>query len=130
MRTQEEILTRMAERRKYDLYGFEVDEYFLGLDYEHAKPYTEETSCEWGTPMTKEKLLEHAKNYMPFAFGKAHDKRGISANRAVMHYIAWLWLLEEDKLCKKVENELETNYHDYGIPILNMICDHFGWEKC
>ena len=129
MRTQEEILERIESRKEDDMLGFEVYEYINALDFDHAKPYLVPgvTAEQWKVE-TKEDTLKRAKEYMPFAIGKAEDQRGISANRSIMHYIAWLWLLEEDSLLQKVEYEYETNYHSYGMPILEMIQEHFGWR--
>jgi len=45
MRTQEEIVKRISERKKNDMFGWEFDGYIRRLDYEHAKPFFEE-DCE------------------------------------------------------------------------------------
>ena len=65
-------------------------------------------------------------DYMEFAFDKAHDERGISANRSINHMIAWSWLSGDDELNQAIEHEYETNYHSYSLEILRMICEKLG----
>jgi hypothetical protein len=127
MRSQEDIVKRFEERKDDDLLGFEITEYIFAMDLGHAAPYLNDGVIDWKAE-TKEETLEKAKKYMSFAAGKAEDERGISANRSIQHYIAWLWLLEEDDLLEWVVHEYDTNYHDYGIHILRMIQKHFGWS--
>ena len=128
MRTQDEIVNRYEERKDGDPLGFEIDEYLVAMDFEHAKPYlvADADPMKWET-RTRDPV-EKMKEYMPFAIGKAEDQRGISANRSIQHYIAWLWLEGEEELLAKVEQMYETNYHDYGMPILMLIKEHFGWQ--
>jgi hypothetical protein len=66
--------------------------------------------------------------YMSFAFEKARGERGISANRSIMHYIAWIWLNSEDEFATEIDTDFEENYHSYGISILKKICKHYGWD--
>jgi hypothetical protein len=126
MRSQEEILERIKERDADDLLGFEWFEYVYALDLKHAITFLEHPNQDW-KPKTPDEIKTRMKDYMPFAIKKAETERGISANRSIMHYIAWLWLVEEDDLLAKVDHEYETNYHSFGLPILKMIDDHFGW---
>jgi hypothetical protein len=128
MRSQSDIVERLEARIKNDPLGFEITEYIFSMDFDHAKPYLKDGVTDWKAE-TKEETFAKAKKYMSFAIGKAEDERGISANRSIQHYIAWLWLLEEDALLEKVEHEYDTNYHDYGIDILRMIEKHFRWGK-
>jgi len=125
MRSQDDIVRRFEERKNDDPFGFEVTEYIYAMDLEHATPYLNEGVTDWKAE-TKDETLAKAIKYLTFAFGKAEDERGISANRSIQHYIAWLWLLEEDDLLKRVKHEYDTNYHAYGIHILHMIGDHFS----
>ena len=130
MRTQDEIITRIGERREHDFLGFEIDEYILCLDFAHAGPYLKDGATEenWAGATDVLPPVERMQAYMEFAWGKANDERGISANRSVLHYIAWLWLTEEDEPLAKVEHMYDTDYHYYGKPILEIVCDHFGWD--
>ena len=126
---QEQIVQRIKDRQGSDMLGFETDMYLVRLDFEHAREFIKDsvTAEEWGEPRTKN-LTDVMLDYITFAFEKANDERGISANRSIMHYIAWLWLAEEDELLRRVEWEYKNNYHSYGKPILIMICEHFEWD--
>ena len=131
MRTQEEIVARIQERRPGDMFGFEVDVYFNYLDFEHAKTYlkpdTEATATNWEMS-DLDRVLVSMKEYMPFAWDKANDSRGISAVRSIKHFIAWIWLLGDDEFANVVETQLNTNYRFYGKEILISICAKYGWD--
>lgn len=130
-RTQQEILDRIEDRKEDDMFGWEWHEYVGCLDFEHAKPFLKDGADpdNWEfTPPTSEALREKMLDYMDFAWDKACGERGISANRSIMHYVAWVWLEGDNKFAKRVEQEWDLNYHEYGKPILRMICDHYGWD--
>lgn len=131
MRTQEEILERIKARKPMDPLGFEINDYVNRLSFDNAKPWlkAEVTEDEWKEFQDSQlPPIEQMQDYMEFAWGKANDMRGISANRSISHCLAWLWLAEEDKFLAKVELEYDTNYHYYGKPILEMVCDYFSWD--
>ena len=128
MRTQDEITARIKAREEADPFGFERGAYVVYLDYKHVQPYLRAGVTEEEWQSEEETPVEIMHDYMHFAWGKANDCRGLSANRSIMHCIAWLWLAEEDELLAHVEHEYNTNYCYYGKPILEMICDHFGWD--
>lgn len=131
MRTQDEIVKRIETRKGSDPLCFEVNEYIDYLDFDHVQPFLKEgvTEQDWQEATTKVNApIERVHDYMPFAWGKANDERGISANRSIMHCLAWLWLAEEDEFLAQVERQYNVNYHFYGKPILEMICEHFGWD--
>ena len=125
MRTQEEIIERIYERTMNDLFGLETSEYIYYLDFDHAKPFLKEGTTPDQWKAADKTPIEKIKDYMPFAWEKANACRGISANRSIMHIIAWLWLAEEQELLDWVEREYE-NYEFYGKAILEKVCDHFG----
>jgi len=130
MRTQNEIVKRIEARKGDDPLCFEVNEYIDCLDFNHARQFLKDgvTEQDWQEAVaTIGPPVKRMRDYMEFAWGKANNCRGISANRSVMHCIAWLWLAGEDVLLARVEDEY-CNYHFYGKPILEMICDHFDWD--
>ena len=131
MRTQDEIVKRIEARRQADPLCFEIDEYIVRLDFAHAQPLIKDgvTEQEWNRETDSLNApVERMHSYMEFAWNKANNCRGISANRSILHYIAWLWLAEEDELLMQVEDEFNGNYHFYGKPILEIICEHFSWD--
>lgn len=127
MRTQDEIVARFNERKGDDFFGFEVGEYLNALTWDNAKALykdgSEMTAEKFGEPnlVTDEAVREQMAEYVDFAYEKINNERGISANRTIQHYIAWLWLAGEDDLLKWVEDEYEHNYHGYGRHIVDRI---------
>jgi hypothetical protein len=127
-RTQAEIVERIEARKDDDFFGFEIGDYIVRLDYDHAKPYLKDdvTREEWET--TDLDPLQEAKEYVEFAFEKARGQRGISASRSLCHYIAWIWLSGDDAFAAEVLKMSSTDYAPYGIPVLKHICNKYGWE--
>ena len=122
MRTQEEILKRIERRKKHDFFNFETPYYIYALTYENAQKYLkpEFDGKDW-KPSVEEDTRKEAIEYMPFAWEKANNCRGVSASRSISHYIAWLWLLGENF------DDIE-DYEYYGKPQLIRICEHFGLD--
>lgn len=132
--TQDEIVARFKDRQPNDMLGFEVGEYVGYMDYDHAKPFLKEgvTSEEWSKdrePHTREILLKVMKDYMAFAWDKANNCRGISANRSIMHYIAWSWLAGDREFSAEVDRLMDEEYEFYGKNILVKICEFYGWDS-
>lgn len=125
MRTQEEILQRFNNRKNDDMLGFEVNVYLSYLDYDHVKPFLKEGTTEVGwtpNPTDKESIKKQMIDYLEFAWGKANNCRGISANRSIMHYQAWFWMIGEDEIA----DHLMDDYKYYGKPQLETICEYLG----
>lgn len=130
MKTQEEILARFNERKTEDFFGFECNEYLGYLDFAHVKPFLKDgiTPEQWN-PNSPEptKVIAKMLDYMPFAWEKANNCRGISANRSISHFIAWTWLIDE-KFSAEIEKMFNSEYQHYGKEILVMICNHYNWD--
>ena len=122
MRTQQEILERIKKRQVDDIFGFEFPYYVDALEFDNAKEFLkpEVSQSDWKVK-TLEDIRQEAIEYMSFAWDKANNCRGISANRSIMHYQAWLWLLGEDW-----GDTLMDEYEYYGKPQLEKICKYFG----
>ena len=128
MKTTQEILARIAEIEADDMFGFQKGDLLAFLPYDVAKPFLNEemTQDKWATivrPQTKEAAVGEMLNYMPFAWEKANDCRGISACRSVEHMKAWLWLAGDD-----LYDKLDDLYEFYGKPCLAVICEKYGWD--
>lgn len=127
MKTQDEIVARMQERREKDPFGFEVGEYLRALDYDHVKPFLKPDVKpeDWKPDLVDDEAVRRTiRDYASFAWSKANGKRGISANRSIQHYIAWIWLIDTE-LADQIDHRFETNYAYYGKDILAAICEHF-----
>lgn len=124
MRTDEEIIERIKAVQDRDFFGFEVLDLVIRLPFEKAKDFlkVEASESEWEVyPRDRESLVQQMLDYMPFAWGKANNKRGLSAGRSLAHYQSWSWLAGDDL------GDF-TNYQFYGKDILVKICNHYGWD--
>lgn len=124
MRTQQEILERVKARSEKDLFGFEVDEYFRALTRESIETLKgvlikEDADLSDFNPdlTTDEGIRKQCIGYLDFAWEKANGFRGLSANRSILHYQAWIWLLGEDWF-----DEIAEDYEFYGKDQLRRIC--------
>jgi hypothetical protein len=62
-------------------------------------------------------------DYLDFAFGKALDHRGLSAGRSVIKLAKWAWILDRQDLVDFAEDE--SNYANYGVPVLKRFAQAF-----
>lgn len=125
MRTQEQITEQIEKRKEADILGFETVEYLRFLDYEHVKSYLKEgVKPEDWTPdeNSKETILKIMLDYMPFAWKKAKNCRGISASRSISHFKAWIWMLNDGF------GFSDDDYCFYGKDLLRKICKQYGWD--
>lgn len=137
IRTTDEILKKIDEGFKNDFFGFGVSDIIMALPFDCAKQFLEEEFLnkpeaeeiyEKDRLKTKKDVLDRMEDYLPFAYDKAEDKRGLSADRSIQHYIAWAWLID-DEFYKWLENEYETNYHSYGLHILRKVENWINEQK-
>lgn len=129
MRTQQEIIGRIRVRHKEDIFGFEWHEYMMALTPDSLGKLRGEVlkadadMVDWQPSFTcDDDILKAAREYMPFAWGKANGCRGLSAGRSLSHYQAWLWLLGEDKF-----DDID-DYQFYGKDELVRICELLGLD--
>ncbi len=126
MRTPEEILARLKEIKKEDIFGFMSTNLIAYLPYENAKPYLERnvTEEEWAaSPRDHAMILADMLDYMPFAWDKANNTRGISSMRSMEHMKSWLWMLGRENDAGRMEY-----YTYYGKTELRAICECFEWD--
>lgn len=124
MRTQDEIVLRIERLKKDDVLGFATQDLIFALNYERAKPYLngDVDPISWKPdPIDRESLVAKMLDYMPFAWDKANNCRGISAWRSLAHFESWLWLAGDDM------GDF-SNYKFYGKDELRRICEHYGWD--
>jgi hypothetical protein len=124
MRTDDEIVARIDALRPTDFLGFDTQDLIVVLPFERAKKYLkpDAPADQWHPePRDRESVLRKMRDYMPFAWEKANDCRGISASRSMSHYASWVWLLGDDL------GDL-TDYEHYGKDNLVRICEKYGWD--
>lgn len=125
MRTDQEIIDRINARKEVDFFGFELIDLLIRLPFELAKPFLnpDVKGEDWKVqPRDRDSVLKEMLEYMPFAWDKANNCRGLSAVRSMCHYMAWVWLAGDDL------GDL-TDYQYYGKDNLVKICDHYGWDS-
>lgn len=132
MRTQEEILARIEARKAFDIFGFERTDYIGRLSFENAKEFAKEgvDRLAWEAAretLDRDAIIAAAKEYLTFAWEKANNSRGISAQRSLHHFIAWMWLAGDTAASDAVAHHLATRYEFYGKPLLARICEFYGW---
>lgn len=126
MRTATDIIARMKSHGT-DFFGkyISVLAEFISPEDAAASGLFKEFKPEewqWSEP-TRENVLKAARDYMPFAIGKAQDKRGLSAGRSIIAYQAYAWLLDDPA----AEECIREDYDHYGMPDLLAFCEYAGW---
>lgn len=128
MRTDAEILARIEEVKASagDFLGTQQMGLIEYLSFDAAQPFLEEgvTADDWElTPRNEDAVRARMLAYMPFAWDKANNCRGISAGRSLDHMSTWLWMLGRDDAAAQV-----LEYDLYGKPWLRAICEAFEWD--
>lgn len=134
MRTKEEILERLNSDESDDLFGTQREDLICLLDYESAIPYLDpvyvkamaDGTCpedeKWSTIDVRTQIIE----YLPFAFDKARERRGLAAGTSLLHFRTWIWFDDEafyNEILPKIED-----YKDYGYSALETISKHYNIE--
>lgn len=125
IRSQEEIYNLIQSfTRLDDFFGVKKGDLIFYLDWDHAKEFLKCSEHEWNTREGQDKNpVDEMKSYMPFAWDKANNFRGLSAARSLDHYAVWLWLIGEEEIPKTF-----PNYEFYGKPQLIDICEFLGLD--
>lgn len=131
--TVEEVDERYEERREDDILGFEVNEYIVYMSFNKVrsiveKDVTDEAIKDVLEHVSRDNMLKVMLDYMEFAWDKANNMRGISANRSIEHYVAWTWLAGDAGLSAEIEKMAWDDYCYYGKQILERICEFYGWD--
>ena len=76
----------------------------------------------WEPAVYNEKnIIQKIKDYLPFAWEKANDCRGISSTRSIIHFRNWFYMLGNKYTDKLVKEMNEISY--YGKPWLYIISE-------
>lgn len=116
MRTVDEIRARLNDPARAET---------LSL-FDFGKEVLESRFLEGGGLLTDEQTKEEAISYLHFAFDKAIHHRGISASRSVQKMREYAWLLGLEEAVKF--SEQDSNYINYGVPILKNMAKALGVE--
>lgn len=122
-RSIEEILVRIKAVEADDWMGTQRSDLLGYLPFEAAKPFLkpEATAEDW--TVTTIDPISKIVDYLPFAWGKASDCRGLSAGRSLDHMKAWLWLAGLDVLLPHLDH-----YTHYGKAQLVMCSALVGFD--
>ncbi len=124
MRTDQEIIERINSVKEGDWLGTQQSDLIACLSFGAARPYLKDgvTEDEW-KPLARDRdsVITRMLDYMPFAWDKANNERGLSAGRSMDHYQSWVWLAGDDL------GDL-TRYQYYGKENLCRICEKYGWD--
>ena len=124
VRADEEILARIEQVKPNDWLGTQTNDLVMVLPFAAAKPFLKDDAVEgdWSPEgRARDCVLVRMLEYMPFAWEKANNERGLSAGRSMDHYTSWIWLLGDDL------GDL-TEYQFYGKDNLVRICEQYGWD--
>ena len=124
-RTDDEILARIDFIKSRDSSGFESRDLVTCLDFQTAKREFDVNAEESAWEVVSREpvdVIARMRDYMPFAWDKANNRRGLSAGRSMSHYSAWTWLAGDN-----LGNLLD--YEFYGKDKLVLICNHYGWDS-
>jgi hypothetical protein len=124
-RTQEEIVSRIKSISADDFFGVERAGLISALTLTHGQPFLDPSAWADWQAKTEEELRAEAAAYLEFAIDKAHNHRGLSAQRSVGHYRAWVWLLEP-RLFDAFD---AAPYENYGVPQLKAAALALGFEE-
>jgi len=118
-RTLDEIRARVEWMKKVDVLGWALSDLRIYLP-EHAVDFT----LPIKNPPTAEEALALIRDYLPFAFEKALNHRGLSAERSMHHLANWAWLAGREDLSELSLDE--KTYPYYGVPILRRFASELG----
>lgn len=123
-RSQVEILARIAAA-KIDLFGTRAETLATALTYENAITILDPagfTAEDWQANQlhTIQDVVAAARDYLPFAIGKALNHRGLSAYRSIDHLTEWAWLAGRDDVVAAIH---DGAYENYGVPKLRLFAN-------
>jgi len=126
IRTQKEIEDKYLQE-KDEIFSFATDLLYY-LSWDTVKKYIKEEyvkEVESGEKKWEQLTnpIGEIVNYIPFAWDKANNCRGLSAQRSINHFMNWFWLIDKDFYIK-LKNSYDNAYCYYGKPQLVSICNH------
>lgn len=118
-------MERFDKIKDEDIFGVRRYRLIFALSQEDAKEHWHKFDQKQPIPAdyAREEPLEEIAGYIGFAYGKAGDRRGLSASRSLDHFIELLWLLGDEytEQYKEFKHTRESEYAPYGWPMLYRI---------
>ncbi len=127
-RTVAEIVARIQAVAPNDFFGAQTSRLIQALPLEDARQFLKEDyvadPVKWEAERLKitEDVREAARDYLTFAWDKANNCRGLSANRSIDHFRGLIWLLGED------DEAWWPEYEFYGKAILVAVSERVGFD--
>ena len=137
MKSAEKIKGKINAGFANDVFGIAFNDLIEALPFADAKEYLKDeflmkdsAEAEWESSRIKtdDDVKARMLAYLPFAWEKAEDQRGLSADRSIRHFAAWAWLIDNE-FYEKIEDMYNNSYFPYGEPILAYISEKLGFEK-
>lgn len=131
-RSDGECVQWLEERGNDRFFDFAAPDIIGTLSWDAAKEFFKEefiaqveSGVEKYEPRSRlrKDVLKELHEYVPFAWRKANDCRGISAGRSIDHFIAWTWLAGDTELSRLLDT---VPYTHYGKPHLRQLCRYYG----
>lgn len=128
-KTDEEIIERIKFVEPVDWMGVMKIDLIGFLSYEAARAFLNEdiTEEQWNAQRYTDPI-KAAREYLPFAWTKANDRRGLSAGRSLDHLSVYLWVAGYDSL---VASHFFGRWNHYGklqLVIASALCG-FPWRE-
>lgn len=133
MRNLKAVMDFIRER---DMLGLTYGDCIEYMSFEEATPYlndeyikkVEEGEETWDyKEYIPDRIIEDIKDYLPFAWDKANNCRGISAWRSILHFQNWFYMLGDKDIDKLVDTIGDYSY--YGKPQLVLISELVGFDQ-
>ena len=125
MRKPEDIKKFMEKFDKEDFFGVIAHDCIRCLPYDAAAEYISDdvTADDWDALYLKneEEVISEIIKYLPFAYKKAENERGLLAIRSLQHFLAWFYCLGVDEMVSTIHYMMNSDYAPYGMPILQRI---------
>lgn len=133
MRTEEEIIRYYTKVQPIDVFGIWGTELLMRLPFKKARPFLakdhgwdEET---WNRTsrkfkLDKESLIAEMEDFIQFGTEHAVMHHGIGAAKSIIHYLVWLWLLNDMVLFSYLIDQ--KNYPNFGSPMLYAVMQEYG----
>lgn len=91
LRTQKEMVDKIREMKKEDMFGCWTGDLVTYLSFDNSKEFINPVDSEkryekFHREYTEENVTAEMKSYLKFAWEKANGQRGLSANRSLIHY--------------------------------------------